>query len=388
METHISDKDLRKRIDSYVDAESLDKARASLDKGKQIKFIKDYYSRTSLDYKEEKDRRFGKAKECLTAGLKDNADPPYSDEIINSTIEMSKMAVMDEVIGKTSGIHSNIREKLQGKDISHFKSTMVFQLSMGSLAMEYNQAILDQLDKYYKEFSLNSDKFMEKAFPQLTGDFSLFTEIDFFSGLSEYKKLKTKAVEQSNVIAYLKRMTEYSKMVVDGKLNMQTTMVFPTLSSHFLFNEFKLENIQVFGFIVDTINAGTLDSNIELQTRLLDLLYYFEKGRKMIENVFDNHKMMIGESIEKQNTGDDLEDSQVFPSLMQGVMGRRMSNRDLPFDPNLLSSNLTNFESNTMPNMEDMAKMMEDLDFDKLEEYLPEMEKMMKGVEGLEPKKN
>lgn len=391
MESQNPEEKLQGQIDYMLSKKTFEEVKEAFTKEEKLQFLKDYYLNENLDYKKEISLRMEDSKDLLSKELKTNKNPPYKPEVVDAMIMLCKMSIMDVLIAKVKTVQESLREKLKDKDIKDFKTTMVFQLSMGTLAMEYNKLLSEELIVKLKEYNLSEEKFMQQALPLLTGDFSLFFEIDNFNGLKLFETLKDKTVTEKEVVAYIKKTTEYSKMVVDKKLNPQTVLVFPNMVNHFLFNEFNLENVQILNFVMNKLKEGKINVEEEFYVLLFEEIFFIEKSRKIIFEAFQFQMQLMDSMFSQQHASNNTNNSEVYPGMMQGGLGNNLAPPDMPFDPAMLKSDLSGLESKGMPSMEDMAKAMENLDLEKFAEFLPEMEKMMGGQGGFpgqEPKKD
>lgn len=377
MEAISSEEQLQKTIDTFINHKKFDDAYNSMTSAQRQKFLEDYYLNENLDYEGEVKVRIEDSLEIIKTELpKHKESQPYSQELLNAIITLSKMSVMDYLVKKVQSVHNNLREKLKDKSIHDFRTTMTFQLGMGSLAMEYNQLLSQEIIKNCTDRMINIDLFMQQAFPQLTGDFSIFFEIDNFNGLKIFEELKKSKITQVQAEDYIKKTTDYSKMITEGQLNPQTVLIFPNLVNHFLFNETNLENVQVLDFVMQKVKEGSTGANEELFKQVFEEIFYIERGRKAIYEIFQMQMQFMDQMMQSNTSGD----SQLFPPAWNAgpMLGNSQITNDVPFDPMMLNSGFGSMDSQAMPNMEEMAKAMENLDFSKFAEFFPEMEQMMK----------
>lgn len=377
MEIPNTEAQLQIQIDKFINYKTFDEGYNAMTSAQRQKFLEDYYLNENLDYDGEVKSRIEDSLDLIKTELgKNKPAGPFSQDLLDGIITLSKMTVMDALVKKVQLVHQNLREKLKEKPINDFKTTMTFQLGMGSLAMEYNQLLSQEIIKNCTERKLDIDAFMNQAFPQLTGDFSVFFEIDNYNGLKIFQELKDKKITQAQSEEYIKKTTDYSKMVTDGQLNPQTILVFPNLVNHFLYNETQLENVQVLDFVMQKVKEGSNGPNEEFFKLLFEEIFYIERGRKTIYEMFQMQMQFMDQMMQSN----DSSDSQLYaPNWNAGPMHNNSQlTSDMPFDPMLMNSGLGGFDSNNMPNMEEMAKAMENLDFSKFAEFFPEMEQMMK----------
>ena len=376
MEAPHNEEQLQKQIDSFISHKTFDEAYNSMKPAEREKFLKDYYLNENLDYDAELKTRVDQSLNLIKTELAKNNKPPFTQELVDGVVTLSKMTVMDTLVKKVQSVHQSLREKLKDKVIDDFKTTMIFQLAMGTLAMEYNQLLSQEIAKNCNERKIDVDEFTKQAFPQLTGDFSVFFEFDNYNGLKIFQELKDKKITQAQAEEYIKKTTEYSKMVTEGKMNPQTTMVFPNLVNHFLYNETQLENVQVLDFVMQKVKEGVKGPNEAFFRLVFEEIFYIEKGRKAIYEIFQMQMQFMDQMMNSNSTGD----SQLYtPAWNTGpTPGDNQMTPDAPYDPMMLNSGLGSMNSDSMPNMEELTKAMENLDLSKFAEYFPEMENMMK----------
>ena len=376
MEAPHNEEQLQKQIEIFISHKTFEEAYNSMKPAEREKFLRDYYLNENLDYDAEFKARVNESLDLIKAELSKNNKPPFTQELVDGVVTLSKMTVMDSLVKKVQSVHQSLREKLKDKTIDDFKATMVFQLGMGALAMEYNQLLNQEITKNCEERKIDVDAFMKQAFPQLTGDFSVFFELDNYNGLKIFQELKDKKISQAQAEEYIKKTTEYSKIVTEGKMNPQTTIVFPNLVNHFLYNETQLENVQVLDFVMQKVKEGVKGPNEDFFKLIFEEIFYIEKGRKIIYETFQMQMQFMDQMMNSNSTGD----SQLYtPAWNTGpTLEDNQMPPDTPFDPMMLNSGLGSMDSNSMPNMEEMTKAMENLDLSKFAEFFPEMESMMK----------
>jgi len=376
------DADLEKQleqIEKFITHSTPKEAVDSFSEEEKIKFLSDYYLTENLNYDEVVNKKTEENLLVLDRELEKNSTPPYSPELMEAMLNICKMSIIDQMVDNVSGVHKTLRDKLKGLKITDFKSTMIYQLGMGNIAMKYNQLIVEEIQNECRGRGLNVEAFMQQAIPALTNDFSVFFEIDGFVGLKNYENVKSNTIELSKVVDYSKRTVEYTNLLLENKIPPQSIMVYPSLMNQFLFMEFEMDNYQVMAKICEILKGDNKTNYISFFDQILEEIWYVERGRGLIFMIFRQQMEMM----EQMMAGGF--DPAMLGGMDPGMMGG--------MDPAMLGGNLPEgsmpnmqgppmhmppgMENMPMPDMEALQNAMQNMDLSKIEEMFPEMKQMM-----------
>lgn len=223
-------------------------------------------------------------------GLSKQKEPPYSPEVVESMISLCKLSVLDQIIEEMKKTYTLLRKKIKNLKINDFNTALLVQLSTGDIAMKFTKMLAGELDNECKSREIDNKKFMEQAFPYLSGDINIVFELENYYGLKVKEEENLKEIDIDLTKKYYNKTVEYSKMLIEGKVSPQNAMIFPSMIGHFMFNEFGVHGSQVVEFVQKYIDREDEEFEDNFVRVLFKEIYFSEKGRKVI---FDMVQMQM-----------------------------------------------------------------------------------------------
>ena len=156
--------------------------------------------------------------------------------------------------------------------------------------MKFTKMLAGELDNECKSREIDNKKFMEQAFPYLSGDINIIFELENYYGLKVKEEENLKEVDLELARTYYNKTVEYSKMLIEGKISPQNAMIFPSMMGHFLFNQFGVHGSQMAQFVQGYINKEDQEFDDNFLRLLFKEIYFSERGRKVI---FDMVQMQM-----------------------------------------------------------------------------------------------
>ena len=295
---------IEEEINQFITKKNWEEAVKSLKDSEKRKFLLNYYNEESLDYELEKKKLMEESEIYLKEALKNNPKPPFKQDLVDSMIDVCKFKVLDKILDKMDPVYKNLRKKMENAKISDFKTTMMFQMAMGNLSMEFNKELSEEMVQRCIKEKINFDIFMQSAFMKLTGDFSVFFELDNYYGLRIFKGLKNEKLDEEIVRKYINQTIKYSESVLKKELNPQTLIIFPNMVNHFLFNQFKCENVQVLSWVLNFLQKNELnEENKSIFDLLLKEIFFIENSREVIHFTFQDQMKKMQNLFSDPNGG-------------------------------------------------------------------------------------
>jgi len=218
----------------------------------------------------------------VDVGLSKKRDPPFTPEVVEALIVCCKLSIMDQIIDEMKKTYTLLRTKIKGLKINDFGTGLLIQLSTGDIAMKFTKMLAGELDNECKSREIDNKKFLEQAFPYLSGDINIIFELENYYGLKVKEEEDLKAVDLELARKYYNKTVEYSKMLIEGKVSPQNAMIFPTMMGHFLFNEFGVYGSQMAEYVSQYIEKEDQEFDDNFIRLLFKEIYFSERGRKAI----------------------------------------------------------------------------------------------------------
>ena len=191
--------------------------------------------------------------------------------------------------------NNKLRKKLKNLKVTDFQTTMLVQLSTASVAMNFNKQLVAEIDNECKSRDINVDKFMEQGFPLVTGDINVIFELENFYNMKVKEEENMKEIDLKLAKNYYNKTVEYSKMLIEGKVNPQAAMMFPSMMGHFLFNEFGVYNIQILDFTDKYLQQDESEYETNFIRLIFKEIFFSEKGRKIIFEMMEMQMQMMAQ---------------------------------------------------------------------------------------------
>lgn len=223
-------------------------------------------------------------------GLSKKKDPPFELPVVESLITLCKLSILDQIIDEMKKTYVLLRKKIKGLKINDFNTALLVQLSTGNIAMKFTKMLAGELDNECKSREIDNKKFLEQAFPYLSGDINIIFELENYYGLKIKEEDDLKEVDLELARKYYNKTVEYSKMLIEGKISPQNAMIFPSMMGHFLFNEFGVYGSQMASFAQEYINKEDEQFDDNFLRLLFKEIYFSERARKVI---FDMVQMQM-----------------------------------------------------------------------------------------------
>jgi hypothetical protein len=243
-------------------------------------------------------------------------------ETIEAFITLCKLNVLEQIMDIMRESNEKLRSKLKGLTLTDFKTSMLVQMSTGNIAMQFNKLLVKEIEEETKSRGLDSNKVLQQALPYISGDMNVIFELDSFYNLKVKNDEGLKEVNMENVKQYYAKTVEYSKMLIDGKINPQSAMVFPSMMGHFLYNEFEIHNIQVLDFTDNYLKNNSDNYDENFIRVLFKEIFFSEKGRKVIFEMMEAQMAMMSQLMGGGPGG--------MPPMDPGMMGMP------PMDPGMM----------------------------------------------------
>lgn len=220
----------------------------------------------------------------------------FDAETLEAFITLCKLNILEQMMDVMRESNDKLRSKIKGSTITDFKTSMLVQMSTGNIAMQFNKMLVKEIEEETKSRGLDTNKVMQQVLPFITGDVNVIFELDSFYNLKVKNDEGLKEVDMDLAKAYYTKTVEYSKMLIDGKVNPQSAMIFPSMMGHFLYNEFGVHNIQVLDF-TDKYLKETKDEeyNDNFVRLLFKEIFFSEKGRRVIFEMLEAQMAMMSQ---------------------------------------------------------------------------------------------
>ena len=379
---------LQAKIENIISQSSEEAVQALMNDNELYEFLKSYYMEESLNYDEEVHKRVEAALEVIEKEMANNPKSPYSPELLEAIVTHCKMGIMDEIVEKATEMNAILRSKLETLTITSPNCALHYQVIINEIFKFYMELMAKELKNEVKSRGLNEEEFMKQAFGIITGDLGLSFEIDSFVGLKQYEKIKDEPVTKQQVLDFSSQTIDYTKSLLEGKVNPQFIAIYPSLMNHFLFFKFKLDSVQVLGKVIEILKNEDKESNKEFFRSMLKEIYYVESGRAIIMMVFQQQleimdQMMKGGQMPGQMEGMGGMDPAMMEQMMSGMDPAMMQQMMSGMDPAMMQQMMSGID----PAM--MQQMMQNADPRMIQEAMNQInpEMIKKTVESLNPEK-
>lgn len=322
---------LIEHVEKFISVEPADKAVASMNDDQMIDFLKEYYLNENLVYDEEINKRTEDAVLVVEKQLESGSKPPYAPELIESMINMCKLAIMDEIVEEMNKGIGPLREQLKKFKITDHEAGLNFHMSIAGTMQKYMVALAKEMGSECKSRGLDERAFMKQALPVLSSDLGMLFEIDSFCGLKNFEKSKDKEVPNEIVLAFSKQTIDYTKLLLEGKVSEQTLVIYPSLMNHFLYIKFGVDSYQVMAKVIKLLKEENYKDHLVLFRQLLEEIWYVENGRALIFAIFQQQMMMM-EQMMANGMGPGGMPEQMTPEMLEKLQKGEMPQ----FDPSML----------------------------------------------------
>lgn len=218
----------------------------------------------------------------VDVGLSKKKDPPFAVEVVESMITLCKLSILDQIIDEMKQTNELLRKKLEKLKIEDFNTALLVQLSTGNIVMKFMKLLAKEIENECKSREIDHKKFMEQAFPYLGGDINVIFELENYYGLKVKDDPDLKEVDIELARKYYNQTVNYSKMLIDGKINPQSCMIFPSIMGHFLFNEFGVHSTQMASYVQKYFLKEGQEFDENFVRLMMKEIYFSERGRKVI----------------------------------------------------------------------------------------------------------
>lgn len=231
----------------------------------------------------------------MDVGFSKKKDPPFSPEIVDSMINLCKLSVLDQIMDEMKKTNKLLRSKIKNLKIDNFNTALLVQLSTGDIAMKFTRILAGEIENECKSREIDTKKFMEQAFPYLSGDINIIFELEHYYGLKIKEDEELKPVDLELARKYYNKTVEYSKMLIDGKISAQSAMIFPSMMGHFLYNEFEVYSTQMAEFVQTYMNKEGQEFDDNFVRLMFKEIYFSERGRKVIFQMVEMQMQMMAQ---------------------------------------------------------------------------------------------
>ena len=361
--------ELNEQIEKIISIEDPDLALKSMNDEQLFNFLKLYFTNESLNYDDEIAKRVEEYSSMLDKELENKPSHPYSPMLLESLIGLCKMGIMDELVVVANEANQKLRAKIESLDINNPQCSFYYQIELAQIFQFYLGKMAKELKNECKSRGLDEAKFMEQSFTAVANDLALPFEIDSFAGLTNYEKLKDIPIEKEAVMSFSKQTVDYTKPLIEGRVDPRLIVNYPSLMNHFLYFKFKIDSYQVVGKVIKIIGEGFKPEHLDLYKQLLTEVWYSETGRMMMMMLFQQQMEYTEQFMKSQGEGhgqgfDPSMISGMDPSMMQGMDPKNMHG----MDPAMMENMMQGINPGVM------EKMMEKMDPATLQQ-------MMKGVD-------
>lgn len=278
----------------------------------------------------------------MDSSLSRKKEAPYELEFVEGMINLCKLSILDQVLEQMKETNLKLRSKLKGLSITDFKAAMLVQLSSGTVAMEFNKQLAKEIEQECQSRGVETKKFIEQALPYVTGDVNVIFELENYFNLKISADLKSEMEEKGEdyeamvtldiAKEFYNKTVEYSRLLIDKKIQPQSAMIFPSMLGHFLYNQFGLYNVQVIEFTQKYLETDEDKFDSNFITLLFKEIYFSERGRQMIFQMMEAQMAMMSQMM----GGGGM--PPMDPSMMGGMppMDPSMMGGMPPMDPSMM----------------------------------------------------
>lgn len=351
------EEEMERLLSQFAVHENAREAVAALAPGEGLRMLRELHSAGKSTFEEELTRRQEEFAQVVDEALARGVAPPFEMDFVVALLGLVRTRVMPELFPKMQEVSATLRAKLAGKKIEDESTAMIFHMAVGNLSLEFHSALQKELTEECKSRDIDVEKFVEQALPMLTGDFSFFAELSHLHALSVRERLGAAELTRDLATRYIRRSNAYSSLLLKGRVEPQTAMVFPNIVEVFLFNEFGVEFVAVEAFVADFL-AGLPAEPDSAQQDFLELLFEEVFLCQKVQEVL----LALGQSQAEMM-------AQMFAGGGEGGPA---------FTPEQAEQMQRMFSPE---NMEKMKEMMGSMDLAKLQEMMPDMA----GMQGMMP---
>ena len=218
----------------------------------------------------------------MDVSLSKKSDSPFLVETVESMINLCKLSIIDQIIDEMNSTNKLLRKKLEKLKIEDFNTALLVQLSVGNIVMKFMKLLAAEIENECKSREIDHKKFMEQAFPYLGGDINVIFELENYYGLKVKSEENSTKIDLELARKYYNQTVHYSKLLIDGKINPQSCMIYPSIEGHFLYNEFGVHSSQMASFVQKYFLAEDQEYDDNFVRLMMKEIYFSEKGRLVI----------------------------------------------------------------------------------------------------------
>ena len=253
--------------------------------------------------------------------LSKKKDPPFSNEVVEALITLCKLSILDQVFEDMKSTNALLRKKIEKMKIEDFNTALLVQLSTGNIAMKFTKTLAGEIGSECKSREIDEKKFMEQAFPYLSGDINIIFELENYFGLKVREESGLKEVDLELAKKFYNQTVDYSKMLIEGRIMPQSAMIFPSMMGHFLYNKFGVYTSQMAEFAKKYF-SGDADKFDENFLRLMfKEIYFSERARKVIFQMVQMQMEMMSQLMGLQGGMDPSMMGMPPPGMDPAMMG-------------------------------------------------------------------
>lgn len=246
---------------------------------------------------------------------------------MDALISLCKLSIMDQIFEEMKASNQLLRAKLKDKKITDFNSALLVQLSTGSVAMKFTKLLAGEIESECKSREMDHKKFMEQAFPHLSGDINVIFELESFYGMKIKDEPGNKPVDLELARQFYNETVRYSKMLIEKQIMPQSAMIFPTMMGHFLYNKFGVHTGQMASFAKDYFAGDSADFDENFLRLMFKEIYFSERARKVIFQMVQFQMEMMSQMMGMPGPG--MNPSMAGPPPGMPANGKSASRRAL-----------------------------------------------------------
>lgn len=292
-------------------------------------FILMYYSE-DLNSEDLIEKMLEEAEKTLDSEIeKGHTKPPFTPELIYSTIAIAKAKIMDELVEEVGKYYTERRKLIKGKEINDPGVVKITQLNCSKMAMSLQNKILMQVEEEAKSRSFPLDEFMSQCVMVAMSDVQSFVEIERIYNNRKADEKKGEEFKKDEVKKYIEESLIIAQMISEGKIDSSMIFVYPHLLSDKLYNVTGYESEQIVNLIRRAIKEDKIDE--ELIDMIIKEAYSVEKSREDCQVNFDKQMMeyetQMMDAMQKRqedlkNINDPMDDPAIKRMIEMGMLNK------------------------------------------------------------------